>query len=71
MRATTIIGPNAHLLQRYALPMFQLTEWSKHAWIRLRGVEGGNACDQIAFCVFHLFLVEVQTNTGYIHVTHA
>lgn len=59
MWATTILGPNTHLLQRYALPMFQLTEWSKHAWIRLRGVEGGNACDQIAFGEFHLFLVEV------------
>ena len=27
--------------------------------------EGPNACDQIAFCAFHLFLVEVQTNAGY------
>ena len=27
--------------------------------------------DQIAFCVFHSVLVEVQTNAGYIHATHA
>ena len=39
--------------------------------IRLRGVEGRNARDQITFCAFHSFLVEVQTNTGYIHATHA
>ena len=24
--------------------------------------------DQIVFCAFHPFLVEVQTNAGYIHV---
>ena len=29
--------------------------------IRLRGVEGRNARDQIAFCAFHSFLVGVQT----------
>ena len=39
--------------------------------IRLRVVEGPNARDQIAFCAFHLLLVEVQTNAGYIQVTHA
>ena len=39
--------------------------------IRLRGVEGRNARDQIAFCAFHSFLVEVQMNAGYIHATHA
>ena len=38
--------------------------------IRLRGVKGRDARDQIAFCTFHSFLVEVQTNAGYIHVTH-
>ena len=31
--------------------------------IRQRGVEVRNARDQIAFCSFHSFLVEVQTNT--------
>ena len=32
--------------------------------IRLRGAEGRNALVQIAFCVFHSFLVEVQTNVA-------
>ena len=27
--------------------------------------------DQIVNCAFHSFLVEVQTNAGYIHVTYA
>ena len=35
--------------------------------IRLRGVGGQNARDQIAFCAFHPFLVEVQTNAGNIY----
>ena len=26
--------------------------------------------DQFALCEFHSFQVEVQTNAGYIHVTH-
>ena len=39
--------------------------------IRVRGVEGRNARDQIAFCAFQSFLVEIQTNAGYIHATHA
>ena len=38
--------------------------------IRLLGVEGRNAQDQTVFCAFRLFLVEVQTNAGYIHATH-
>ena len=42
----------------------------KMLMIRLRGVKGRDARDQIAFCTFHSFLVEVQTNAGYIHVTH-
>ena len=33
--------------------------------------QGANVSDQIAFCIFHSFLVEVQTNPGYIHATHA
>ena len=38
--------------------------------IGLRGVEGRNAPDQIAIsCAFHSFLVEVQTNVGYIYST--
>ena len=39
--------------------------------IRLRGIKGRNARDQIAFCALHSFLVEVQTNAGRIHATHA
>ena len=39
--------------------------------IRLRRIQGRNARDQIAFCAFHLFLAEVQTNAGYTHATHA
>lgn len=39
--------------------------------IRLRGVEGRNTGNQIAFFAFHSFLVEVQTNAEYIHVTSA
>ena len=34
--------------------------------IRLRVIEDRNARDQSAFCAFHTFLVEVQTNAGYI-----
>ena len=33
--------------------------------IRLRGAEGRDARDQIAFCAFPSLLVEVQTNAGY------
>ena len=38
---------------------------------QIRVIVGSNACDQIALCAFHTFLVEVQTNAGYIHATHA
>ena len=34
---------------------------------QLRVIEGPNAHDKIAFSAFHSFLVEVQTNAGYIH----
>jgi len=34
--------------------------------IRLRVIKSANARDQSAFCAFHTFLVEVQTNAGYI-----
>ena len=33
-------------------------------------IEGQNARDQIAFYAFHSFLVEVQTNAGYICAKH-
>ena len=39
--------------------------------IKLQGMEGPNARDQIAFYAFHSFLVEVLTNAGYIHATLA
>ena len=39
--------------------------------IRLRGVEGRDARDQIAFYAFHSFSLEVQTNAGNMHATHA
>ena len=39
--------------------------------IRLQVIEGPNARDQIAFCTFQSFFVEVQTNNGYMHATHA
>ena len=39
--------------------------------IRLRVIEGPNTRDQIAFGAFHSFVMEVQTNAGYIHATHA
>ena len=36
--------------------------WSKHAWSdNDRVIEGPNARDQIAFCTFHSFFMEVQT----------
>ena len=34
-------------------------------------IEDQNARDQIAFYAFHSFLVEVQTNAGYICAKHA
>ena len=36
--------------------------------IRLRGAEGRDVRDQIAFCAFPSLLVEVQTNAGYIYM---
>jgi len=37
--------------------------------IRLQVIEGPNMHDQIVFCAFHLFLVEVQINACYLHAT--
>ena len=39
--------------------------------IRLPVIEGRNTLDRSAFCAFHTFLVEVRSNAGYIHATHA
>ena len=41
-----------------------------NAVIRGREVQGRSARDQIAFHALHTFLVEVQTNAGYIHAAH-
>ena len=50
----------------------RFTRWMiKTRVIRLCGVEGRNMHDQIVFCTFHSFLVEVQMNAGHIHATHA
>ena len=58
------------LLQRSALRKFHV-EMVKTRMIRLRVIEGPIASDEIAFCAVHSFLVEVQTNPGYRHATHA
>ena len=56
------------LLHRCALRKFHLTDsQTTHDQI----TRGPHVSDQIAFCQFHSFLVEVQTNAGYIHTTHA
>ena len=36
--------------------------------VRLRVIEGPNARDQIVFCAFHSFLVEVQTKADYMYM---
>ena len=42
-----------------------------HASRRFHVTDVQNMHDQIAFCAFHSFLVEVQMNAGYRHATHA
>ena len=46
-------------------------EMVKTRKIRLGVIESANARDQSAFCAFHTLLVDVQTNAGHIHATHA
>ena len=58
------------LLKRCALRTFHVTE-GQNKRVQLRVIEGPNARDQIAFCAFHSFSVEVPTNAGYVHATHA
>ena len=66
MLATTIIGQN-----HCALHTFHAKDSKKHARSDYdRMIEDPNARDDIVFCSFHSFLVEVQTNAGYIHATH-
>ena len=45
-------------------------EMVKTGMIRLQVTEASKVHDQTVFCAFHSFLVEVQTNAGYIHATH-
>ena len=58
------------MLHHCALVSFKWETVKTHI-IRLQVIEGPNARDQIAFCAFHSFLVEVQMNAGYIHAMHA
>ena len=54
---------------RYALHKFHVTDShnERDTVIRLRMAKGLNARDQIAFCAFHSFFVEVQTNNCWLH----
>ena len=70
MRATTVRGANAALLLlRCALRKFHVTD-DQTCMIRVRVIKGPKAHDQTTLCAFHSFLVEVQTNAGYIRATH-
>ena len=55
-------GPNA-LFQCYALRKFYVSEDQNTHDQSRRG-----RSEEIAFCAFHSYLVEVPTNAGYIHV---
>ena len=68
MRATTIEGQNS--CSNAVVEYVHVTDGQTHV-IRLQVIEVPNARDQIALCTFHSFLVEVQTNAGYIRVRHA
>ena len=64
MRATTVDGQNA--LAPKLQHKFHVID-SQMCVIRLRVTEGSNAHDQTAFCAIYSFLVEVQTNAGFIN----
>ena len=68
MRATTIEGQNSWSKRFCVSFTWQMV---KTRVIRLLVIEGPSARDQSAFCAFHTFLMEVQTNAGYILATHA
>ena len=70
--ATTIDSENAFALTMCLMRKFHIMV-VKTRVIRLRVTQTGgpNMSDQIAFCAFHSFLVEIQMNPGYICVTHA
>ena len=70
MWATTVRGANAaFLLLRCALHKFHVRD-DQTCVIRVQVIKGPKAHDQTALCAFHSFLVEVQTNAGYIHATY-
>ena len=82
VRATTIEGQNSLLQHCASVLCLSFTRGVvKTRLIRLRVIEspyrqlrrqeGPNARDQIALGGFHSFLVEVQTNAGYIDARHA
>ena len=52
------------LLHRCTLSKFHVTD-DQNMHDQIMRVEGPEAHDQIAFGVFHSFLVEVQMNAGY------
>ena len=56
------------MLHRCALPKFHMTNSQN---TRDQITSDTNARDQIELGAFLSFLVEVQMNAGYIHVTHA
>ena len=58
------------LLQCFALYKFQVTD-GQNMRDQMTSERRSKRRDQIPLCAFHTFLVEVQTNTGYIYATHA
>ena len=58
------------LLQHCALRMFHMTD-GQNTGDQITKIEVPNMHDQSEFCTFHTFLVEVQTNAGYMHAMHA
>jgi len=57
-------------VQRHALDKFPVTDDQNMHDQQVWGAGGPFACDHSAICAFHTFLVEVQTNAGYIHAMH-
>ena len=68
MQATTIEDQNA--FASCASSKFHVTD-SQNTRDQITSDRRSNSRDQIALCAFHLFLVEVPTNAGYIHASHA
>ena len=63
MQVTTIKGQNAFATWAELCVSFT-RQIVKTRVIRLQVIERLKACDQIVFCAFHSFLVEVQMNAG-------